>query len=1095
MMNSKDFDRIRWVVLKIAVVVLMALGLQAPNAAAQVVTATLTGQVSDASGAIILNAEVVITDLRTGVRQSIKTNSAGHYTVSYLQPSTYSVTISSAGFKEFRESPIILSAATVVRVDAKMLLGKGSEVVNVTADAGLLQTETGEVQQVIPKAFVQELPLPNRNYQNLVTLLPGTTPPAPTSTALQNPEGSITFYSDGRAPSSNISIVDGIYNSEPLIGVVVNIPSAEAIDEVHVESASYSAEFGGAGGAVVTSTSRSGSNGYHGSAYGFYQAAALKARNFFNVIGQPKGNLVYNQDGATFGGPIKHDKTFLFLSFLDSFQSKSTTTTATVAPNGWRTGNFTSVSGLTLYNPSSGNPSNGSGRTPYATSQLDPLTFNSVAKAILQYMPPSQGPDTLTSNNYTTNVPFSNRGTSYDARVDQYWSDRLKSFVKFNFSDFNIYNPGVLGPVIGDSEYSQFRTQTAVISTVYALTPSLLTNFVVGYNRYSTNVLPATNAPLNTNFGISDPSSNSLSNAGLAIISINGMTSMGESTTYPVQNTDNILDFINNWTKTVHTHTFKWGAEFRDLRLDRRQATGLGYGPRGTFAFNPGTTETNGGSQPASTAFAHSFAAFLLGATDTTSRTYLTATPTNRQKYFGVYAQDNWQVSNRLSLNLGLRWEVFTPITPSHPGGASNYDPATNNLLIAGVGNVGMSTGVQTDYKDFGPRIGAAYRISKKLVLRGGYAIGYYTGVSGYTGGTLSTQYPVVSNVLIGTANDYVVGGTFNALPTVTPVPIPASGIINPPPTQSFYSVPFHNPLPYDQSLNVTLQQELTPTTSVQYAFVATIARRIPNDVSINAAPPGTGNAGRSLYVFVGAQSITQRGYTSQEDYEGGQFSLNHRLSHGIQLVANYTWSKDREGANPPGSTARPHLYGLSTGDRTNIISVGHIIQLPFGHNQKYLNSGIGSKILGGFKFNGIFKKYSGTPFTVSADATSCNCPGNSQVADQVKPVTYLHGIGTGHPWFDTTAFAAPAANRYGNSDTGSVRGPGFTDYDFSVLREFTILDRYKVEARGTAYNLTNTPEFGNPGATFGSSSFGIISSTLNSVGERQLEFGLRLLF
>jgi TonB dependent receptor len=570
---------------------------------------------------------------------------------------------------------------------------------------------------------------------------------------------------------------------------------------------------------------------------------------------------------------------------------------------------------------------------------------------------------------------------------------------------------------------------------------------------------------------------------------------MGESTTYPVQNTDNIFDFINNWTKTVRTHSFKWGAEFRDLRLDRRQATGLGYGPRGTFAFNPGTTETKGGTYPSSTVFAHAFAAFLLGATDTTSRTYLTATPTNRTKYFATYFQDNWQATSKLSLNLGLRWELFTPVTPAHSGGASNYDPTTNNLLIAGVGGVGMSTGVQTDYKDFAPRVGAAYRITPKIVLRGGYAIGYYTGVSGYTGGTLSTQFPVVSNVLIGTANDNVVDGTFNSLPAVTTVPIPANGIINPPPAQSFYSVPFHNPLPYDQSINLTLQHELTPTTSIQYSFVSTIARRIPNDVSINAAPPGTGNTGRSLYALVGTQSITQRGYTSKQDYEAGQFFLNQRLSHNVQLTASYTWSKDREGANPPGSTARPNVYGLSTGDRTNIISVGHVVQLPFGKGQRYLSSRIGDALLGGIKINGILKKDSGTPFTVSADATSCNCPGNSQIADQIKSVNYLHGIGPNTPWFDTSAFVAPAPNRYGNSSTGAVRGPGFTDYDLSVLKRFEIRDRVSVEFRATSYNLTNTPQFANPGSTLSSTGFGIISATANSAGERQLEFGGRILF
>jgi hypothetical protein len=1062
------------------------------NMAAQVITATVTGTVSDVSGAVIPNANILITDIKTNVRHRVTSDSAGHYTIPYLQPSSYSVVVSSIGFKEFREQPVLLSTAATVRIDAILEVGNNAEVVSVTADAGLLQTETGDVSSIISKTAVQELPLPNRNYQNLVALLPGVTPPNPNSTALQNPAGALTFYNNGQAPSSNSSIVDGIDNTEPLIGIVVQIPSAEVIDEVHVETASYTAEFGRAGGAIVTSTSRAGTNEYHGSFYGFYQGAGLRARNYFNFVGQPKANLVYNQDGATFGGPIKHEKSFFFLSFLGSFQSKSTTTVATVAPTAWRKGDFSGVSGLSLYNPNTGNH-DGSGRAKYAGNIINPLTFSSVAAAILPYVPQAQ--TSALANNYTANVPFSNRGTAYDGRYDEYWSEHLKSFLKYNLSTFDIYNPGVLGPVVGDSESATVRTQTAVLSNVYAPSAKLLAELRIGYNRYATNVTPTTNTRLNAQFGISDPNPNSLSDLGMARIAINGMTAMGAAVTYPVINTDNIFDFINSWTKLLHSHTLKWGVEARVLRLDRYQATGLSYGPRGLFTFNPSTTGLKGTAIPSGSTFANSFAAFLLGASDLTSRTFLTATPTNRQKNFFAYVQDNWQATKKLSLNVGLRWEFYTPITPSKPGGASNYDPATNNLLVAGIGSVGMSTGVQNDYKDFAPRLGAAYRFTNKLVGRIGYGISYYTGTNGYTGGTLSTQYPVVSNVQIGTANDYIVDGSLSSLPAVTAVPIPANGFINPAPAQGLYAVPFRNPFPFVQSMNLTLQQELTPTTSFQVGFVGTVGRRLPLALELNSAPPGTGNTGRALYAFRGTQSTTQRGYTGMSDYESLQASLNQRLWHGVQALVSYTWSKTREGGNVVQNTNLARNYGLSTGDRTHMLSVSHLAHLPFGKDGRYFQSGVGSKLLGGWQLNGILMLDSGTPFTVTADATTCNCPGNGQFANQLKPASYLRGVGSGLTWFDTSAFAAPASNAYGNAGVGSVRGPGLESYNFSVFRNFAFEDRYKAEFRATAYNLTNTPQFANPTASFSSNSFGQISSTLNSVGERQLEFGLRILY
>ena len=343
-------------------------------------------------------------------------------------------------------------------------------------------------------------------------------------------------------------------------------------------------------------------------------------------------------------------------------------------------------------------------------------------------------------NNYVTNVPYSYNGNSYDARVDQNFTEQTKLFAKMATSKYLVQQDGTLGNVISDSESGNDYTVTAIVNLTHGFSPTLLTELRLGYNRYRTNVNGIDTATLtNQKLGIANPNPDAISTNGFANVDINGMPELGNTPVYyPLVNTDNLFDVVDSWSKLLKNHVLKWGVEIHRNRMDRFQPQGLNYGPRGLFDFNPGTTQLKGGPGLGPYgSFANSFAAYLLGATDETGRTYQTVTPTNRQTQVAGFLQDTYHVTPKLTLDLGLRYDFYSPIVPRYKGGASNYDPSDDTLLVAGIGKVDLASGVNSQYL-IQPRLGFAYRVDDKTVVRGGYAISGWTGRFGFTGGTLS---------------------------------------------------------------------------------------------------------------------------------------------------------------------------------------------------------------------------------------------------------------------------------------------------------------------------------------------------------------------
>ncbi|MDQ6706843.1 MAG: TonB-dependent receptor, partial [Acidobacteriota bacterium] len=712
--------------------------------------------------------------------------------------------------------------------------------------ADLLQTDRAEVARNFTTKSVVELPLANRSFQALAGLVAGVTPPTVDFTTQEDPQGTTFFRANGNGNSSNNTLVDGIDNTNPTLGLSIYIPSAEVVQEVHVTTSNYNAEFGRAGGAVINAVTRGGTNEFHGSLWEFNRIANLRARDFFNKEGTPKPAFIRNEYGAAVGGPVLRNKTFFFGAYQGRKVRQSANSTSSLPNPAWLNGDFSATPGVNIFDPFTGNP-DGTGRQQFPNNTIPQSRFHPVAAALLKSFPQANRPGF--SNNFNTNVPFTYDGNSYDARVDHNFTEQTKIFAKFNTALYNVLQKAPLGDVIGEGTTAKDYTITASLNLTHGFSPTLLTEARLGYNRYRTNVNGINNQPgISQQLGIANPSPDDISSKGLARIQINGMAGIGAPVFYPLINTDNLFTAVNTWSKILSNHAFKWGVEAHRVRADRFQPQGLNLGPRGLFQFNPGTTALVGGPPlgPNGT-FANSFASFLLGTSDQVSRTFMPITPTNRQTQFFSFFQDTYQFNTKLTLDIGLRYELYTTVQPRYKGGASNYDPSINTLLVAGYGDIPLSTNVDVMPHNFAPRIGVAYRLDSKSVIRAGYGISYWTGRFGFTGGTLSTQFPVIYNIQQGAANSSVVAGSLSSIPPVALIPIPSNGRINPAPNQAFFVIPRHNPIPYVQSYNVTYQRELAAGIAVDVSYVGNLGRQEPFNLSLNAAPAGTGIGGRPL--------------------------------------------------------------------------------------------------------------------------------------------------------------------------------------------------------------------------------------------------------
>ena len=695
----------------------------------QAVTGSVLGTVTDASGAVVPNAKVSLTEVNTSVSRSTVTNTSGNYTFPDLPEGSYSVSVEAPGFKKEIRQNIAVAVNTSARVDVQLQPGNISQSIEVTAAPPVLQTDRADTTVSISTMQTADLPLSdNRNFQSLLNLVPGTTPATFQHSQFFNASSSLQTEVNGQMRMGNEYQIEGIDDDERTGLLQILIPPNEAIQTVDVSTSNYDPELGRASGGIANVILKSGSNSFHGAAYEFLQNSALDARSFFNPS---VSHIAYNYFGGNIGGPIIHNKLFFFGDYLRVSDHEATSTQETIPSPITRTGDL-SASPTVIYNPFTvgSNPTTGVGRAPFPGNQIPANLINPVSAALLNLLPaPNEAfKESNPSNNYFGAPPFTKTTDSFDTKIDYNISDKNRLSGRMSFARPVIFQAPIFGPEAGGNSNGAFqgtgtqKTYSGGLNYDHVFSSTFLTEVRFGVAHYHSSALPSDYGSDDaTKIGI--PGVNiSQFTSGQAQITINGGYSnplIGYSASLPWVRAEANIDAVNNWTKIVGNHTFKWGVDLRRVRDDLLQDQT--FGPRGVYTFGANQTSIPG----AKTSFANDLASFLLDVPSSAGRDVNTYFPAYRDWWFFAYGGDKWVVTPKLTLDLGLRWDFYPPGTPQFPGGFSNYSQATGSLVVAGVGGNPENLGMKTRYRYFAPRVGAAYRLTDSTVIRTGFGISY----------------------------------------------------------------------------------------------------------------------------------------------------------------------------------------------------------------------------------------------------------------------------------------------------------------------------------------------------------------------------------
>ncbi len=1118
----------------ISVLVLMVC-LSASLAHSQAVNGTLLGSITDASGGTVNNAKVTITEETTAVSHTMQTNESGNFTFPGLAPGRYSVTVEFAGFKKEVQRGIEVRVDETSRVNLRLSPGNITESIEVTGAPPILQTDSASTGQKIDRDVLANVPLisSNRNFESLLNMAPGVAPVAEQHSQFFNASSSLQTEVNGQMREGNNFMIEGTDDNERTGLLQIYIPPIEAIQTVDISLTNHDPELGRATGAVVNVILRSGTNTIHGAAYEFLQNSDFNARSYFNPS---VGHLAYNYVGGNIGGPIKKNKLFLFTDYLRVMDHEGNTNLVTIPPNTWRTGDLSGAATI-IYDPKSGNPLDGTGRTPFPGNMIPSTSINAVSKSILALLPPTNQNFTLASptNNYYAALPYQKTADSIDEKIDYNITDKDRLSERFSYSKPVVFQAPLFGMAGGDGPGGAFMG--AATQTTYStglnydriFSPTLVSELRLGISYYHNEALPSDyGSNDSTNIGIPGVNISPFS-SGLVGIQINDGFSnpvVGYSASLPWIRSEVNVDLVNTWTKTKSNHTFKWGFDLKRLRDNLLQDQT--YSPRGIYYFgNEQTalcTPVGVGSNGLATScnssklgIANDMASFLLDVPYQLGRDINTYFPALRAWEFFAFGGDKWQVSPKLTVDIGVRWEFYPPAKPAFPGGFSNYDPTTNNLVIAGVGSNPMNLGMKTRYNYFAPRLGLAYRLTEKTVIRAGFGTSY----TPFGDNTYAYNYPVRANNFYNNVGD---GYATAMLPTGQPaafqqgfplpvaVTIPSNGILPATGTllsNSFDLINLNFKNPYSESWNIAMQRALPGHWTLDVAYVG--LHGVDTEANVNINNPfstlGGGTASEPLNIAYGKTAgVTERWVGYSSSYNSLQARLDRRFGDFV-VNTSFTYGKamdfqtDDDG-NPIWLINQRRNYARADFDRTFNFVQSFVYQLPWGVGKHFLKSGPVAVALGNWQLAGSWSLLSGTPFYISASGSSLNTPGETQTANQVSGVQILHGINTGNPWFSTASFTQPTGVTFGSSGRNILTGPGLFALNASLFKSFKIRERLNIEFRAETYNLTNTPEFSNPQGSLTSSSFGFVTGTQGSGtgvngtgGGRAVQLGLKVSF
>jgi hypothetical protein len=1077
----------------------------------QALTGSLVGTITDSSGGVMPDATVSITDVNTNSSRSTSGNASGNYVFPSVDPGIYRIRVEHTGFRVAVQERVEVVVNSTVRADFQLTLGSVSENVEVTSAAPPLQTDRADTGGEIQSQQMTELPLLyNRNFQGLEGLIPGAGRPFRAHSEMFNSQDSLSFRVNGQSRYSNNVQIEGVDDTYGPGTLDLLIPPAEALATVSITTSNYDAELGRAGGSVTNIVLRSGTNSLHGSLFEFNRVSALSSRNFFaNGI----AHTVVNQYGFSVGGPIRKDKIFFFGDYQGLQDKRGDINFVTIPTMAFRTGDLT-ASPTIIYDPNTGNP-DGTGRTPFANKQVPQNRISPIATRLLSFLPPPTSPGV--SSNFQNVTVRGKSNNAYDIKVDDQLTQNDSLAFRFDYARPEVNTPGIFGlyggPQTNASGHGIDPIELAGVNYTRILNPSLVATFRVGFSRYMNYAQQQDyGSTISSQVGIPGINSN-LTNSGLTGISIDGFGSplLGSFAAFPWKRGETNFVWNSSWTKVIGNHTVKWGA---DIRRQRRDLFIGVYSPRGNWTFSAGPTSLNGNT---SSGFGNAFASFLLDQPAKAIRDVLSATSNFRSTQLFSYVQDKWQVSPKFTVEVGLRHELYFPYKPSVPGGFSNYDPTTNTLVLAGLGNNPMNMGVKTQWTNFSPRLGLAYRFSDKTVIRAGYGISY-TPVIALDNGGWAFNYPVEPFQTLNSSSSYRPAGSLaTGFPALAVAPISSNGTIPNAPDYQYIVVPKDTKPAYVQSWNFAIQRSLGAGFILETAYVGNHGVGIQYFNDLNAGLiPGAGAAGQPLFQKFGRQSVTQSFVFLGSNYHSLQVKLNHRFSNGFLLTTAYTYAKALDYSQDNGVLFNNINIRANRApdeaDRTHVFVQSYNYQLPFGPGRRWLQSGFGRWIAGDWQLNGLFTASGGTPLNIttllatgagsgqtSYTSVSLNAPDNGNRPNVSGPVTILGGEGGGLKWFDTSAFSAPAAGQFGNVGRSVLRGPAYANLDASLFRRFHLKERFIFELRAEAFNITNTAHFDNPNGVLGNAAFGTITtanpdSALGS-NQRNFEFAIKMSF
>ena len=1049
---------------------------------AQVDSSTIVGTLHDPGGAVISSADVMITERDTNSKTVVRTNSNGDYTSPPLKVGTYSVAVEAPGFQSQTRTGITLQVQDRRRVDFSLSVGQVSQNVTVTDESPTIQTDKSSLGQVITSQTMTALPLNGRDYLQLATLSTGVI--ATSSGTNGNTGGGSSsgtqnsFAANGARGTMNNFLLDGIDNNSNDTGGLILRTSVDAIQEFKIQTNSFSAEFGRGGGAAINAVTKSGTNAYHGSVFEFLRNTAMDARPYFEDPTTKEGSFQQNQFGATLGGPILRNKLFWFGDYQGTISRTPTTYISSVPDAAQRNGDFSGPGNPIIYNPATGTPFPGN-----IVTGMDPL-----AQRVMNVYPLPNQPGKL-KNNYVISPIAHDRIDQGDFRGDYRASDKDQAFFRWSMSGKTAENPAPLPGIAsgGGSSTGQVSENTlgSALGETHIFNSSTVNELRIGFNHIDINrgVPPGGNVKPPADLLV--PGVPATLASGLTLFVPSGYRRVGAPRYAPTIISSSEREITDTLNMVRGKHTIAVGASMRWSQFNILQVPA----PNGQFSFSGQFT-----SNPMDGSDGSPLADWLLGLPINSQITTVFKLH-NRQYTPSAFFQDDYKVSEKLTLNLGVRYDYFSPIVEEN-NHQSNFDFATGKLIVAGVDGASRSL-VKPDHLNFVPRVGFAYNVHRETVISGAYGI-FYNGQEIRTAAPLQLAY----NAPFYYQSNFISDG-------VTPLLTVSGGF--PPFSEenalfpSVTSVDKRLKTPYYQQWNLQVQQAFSSRLSLSLAYAGSKGTHLQSATDQNQVKipgPGDVQSRRPYPTFGSFTSIQNRGSSV---YHSAQVKLQKQYSHGLSFLSSLTWSKTMND-QPEICCAQPFPQdsynvraerGPADFDQRLRWASSFDYELPFGSGRKFAAANRALDIaFGGWHVGGIYALASGFPFSplIGFDPSNTGSQGLLR-PNQVGNGSLPRGQRSVNLWFNPDAYTAPAPYTFGNAGRNTLTGPGINTFDGSLRKVFAMGETKNLQVRAEFFNMLNHPNFAQPDAYVddGPGAAGVITDT--GIPMRQVQLGVKFNF